>query len=103
MAIAVALRGLEHIRRYVLNLLIGGREPSIVDVMDGTILQTVGLIVLGWLVLAILVGAGLGAFLGTARRLEGQLPTNSRAIRKWVAAVRHTPAQRRRHAHPPAA
>jgi hypothetical protein len=37
-------------------------------VMDGTILQTVGLIVLGWLVLAVLVTAGLAVFLRAGRR-----------------------------------
>ena len=36
------------------------------DAMDGTILQTVGLIVLGWLGLAVLVGAGLAAFMARA-------------------------------------
>ena len=37
-------------------------------VMDGTILQTVGLIVLGWLVLAVLVTAGLALFLSGGKR-----------------------------------
>jgi hypothetical protein len=37
-------------------------------VMDGTILQTVGLIVLGWLVLALLVTAGLAVFHSAGQR-----------------------------------
>jgi hypothetical protein len=47
------------------------------DSMDGTILQTVGLIVLGWLVLAVLVSAGLAVFLGGAHQLERELPTQN--------------------------
>jgi hypothetical protein len=66
--------------------------------MDGTILQTVGLIVLGWLVLAVLVGAGLAAFMGGAQRLEHELPTERPASRHWLTAGRHTPPRRRTHA-----
>jgi hypothetical protein len=68
------------------------------NVMDGTILQTVGLIVLGWLVLAILAGAGLAVFLSGARRLESEVPSGKRAIRAWVRAGRHGPRRRPRHA-----
>jgi hypothetical protein len=37
-------------------------------VMDGSILQTLGVIVLGWLVLAVLVTAGLAVFLSAGQR-----------------------------------
>jgi hypothetical protein len=38
------------------------------SVMDGTILQVVGLIVLGWFALAFLVTAGLAVFLSVGQR-----------------------------------
>jgi hypothetical protein len=66
------------------------------NVMDGTILQTAGLIVLGWLVLAVLVGAGLAVFLSGARRLEREAPSGKRAIRAWVRAGRHGRRRSRR-------
>jgi len=59
------------------------------DAMDGTILQTVALIVLGWLVLAVLVGAGLGAFIASAHRLEHA------PFRRWAIPGRHMPRRRR--------
>jgi hypothetical protein len=69
-----------------------------VDAMDGTILQTAGLIVLGWFALALLVGAGLAAFFNAAHRLERELPTERQAIRDWVKADRRAPRRRRPHA-----
>lgn len=68
------------------------------DAMDGTILQTVGLIVLGWLMLAVLVGAGLAAFMASAHRLERELPTKPQSIRRWATPRRHAPRRRRTHA-----
>jgi len=68
------------------------------NVMDGMILQTVGLIVLGWLVLAVLVATGLAVFLAGAHRLERELPREPQAIRVWVVAGRPAPPRPRTHA-----
>jgi hypothetical protein len=52
--------------------------------MVWTLLQITGLIVLGWIVLAVLVAAGMSLFLRGAHRLERQVPTDPDAIRDWV-------------------
>jgi hypothetical protein len=49
------------------------------------IFQIVGLIVLGWLVLAAAVTIAWALFMRGAHRLEADLPTDERGIRSWVS------------------
>lgn len=56
--------------------------------MDWSLLQLIGLIVLGWIVLAVVVGFAFVLFVRGALHLERQLPTNPRAIRHWVRGHR---------------
>ena len=52
--------------------------------MDWSLLQLTGLIVLGWIVLAVVVGFIFALFVRGALHLERQLPASPRAIRAWV-------------------
>ena len=56
--------------------------------MDWSLLQITGLIVLGWIILAVIVGVGFALFVSGALHLERRQPTTPRAIRAWVRAYK---------------